>query len=378
MKEGEEASFFGALLDEAGDLALGSLFEGKAWVAPNPMVGALALEGDRIVGRGLHRAFGQAHAEEEALREALEAGASPDTLVVTLEPCSSKGGEKKRPPCTETILASPIKRVVVGLEDPDPRHQGEGLAALRRAGLKVLGPFPSPSLQALLDPFRKALSLQRPWVIAKWAMSLDGKTATHSGSSSWISGEQSLDYGHRLRASCDSIMVGYRTALLDRPVLSVRRVPGPSPHRFVIDPKLQLPMDGPLFQTSSIPTTVLFLEGQGERAKEFENQGVECLAVPPLEPSGSVLDFSKALGLLHSRGMRRLLFEGGGQTLAQLLDQNCVDQCMALIAPKLVGGKDAPSPLGGKGVQEMDQARQLSGTFRFDLGMDLLMGGFLL
>ena len=369
---------FALWLEEAAELALGSPFEGRGWVAPNPMVGAIALQEDRIVGRGLHRIFGQAHAEEEALRDAASAGAVPDTLVVTLEPCSSKGGEKKRPPCTEAILSAGIRRVIVGLEDPDPRHQGQGLTLLRKAGLEVFGPFPSAALEALLRPFQKAVSLQRPWMIAKWAMSLDGKTATSTGSSSWISGEQALDYGHRLRATCDGVMVGYRTALLDRPQLSVRRVPGPSPSRIVVDPELQLPLDSPLFQTEEISTLVLHLQDPGGRRDELESRGVRCLPVPPLVSGARLLDFSHALRLLRAMGMRRVLVEGGGRTLAQLLEQGCVDQCLALVSPKLVGGKDAATPLEGKGVEEMGKALKLTETYTFGLGEDLLMGGFLL
>jgi diaminohydroxyphosphoribosylaminopyrimidine deaminase/5-amino-6-(5-phosphoribosylamino)uracil reductase len=369
---------FSDLLQEAGDLARGGLLEGMGWVAPNPMVGALALQRGQVVGKGLHRVFGQAHAEEEALQDAQASGASPDTLVVTLEPCSSKGGEKKRPPCTETILASTIQRVVVGLLDPDPRHQGQGLQLLREAGLEVLGPFPSQGLQDLLRPFLKALALSRPWMIAKWAMSLDGKTATKSGSSTWISGDLALDFGHRLRASCDGVMVGYRTALLDRPQLSVRRVQGPSPSRIVIDPHLQLPLDLPLFQTDEIPTVVLYLENMGQRRNDFEKQGVCCVPVPSMEGSQKVLNFSYALELLREEGMRRILVEGGGRSLAQLMSQACVDQCLALISPKLVGGRDAATPLEGEGVKEMDQAMELCNTYHFSLGNDLGLGGYFL
>ncbi len=374
----ERAALYVRWLDEAAELALGSPFEGRGWVAPNPMVGALALQGDRVVGRGLHRVFGRAHAEEEALRDAAATGAEPDTLVVTLEPCSSKGGEKKRPPCTETILAAGIRRVIVGCEDPDPRHQGRGLALLSEAGLEVCGPFPSEAQEALLRPFQKALHLQRPWMIAKWAMSLDGKTATSTGSSNWISGEQALDYGHQLRASCDGVMVGYRTALMDRPQLNVRRVEGPSPNRIVVDPELQLPIDAPLFRTEEIPTFVLYLPAHGERRADFEGRGVTCLPVPSLEPGTRILDFSEALRLLRTHGMRRVLVEGGGRTLAQLLDQGCVDQCLALISPKLVGGREAATPLEGQGVTEMEEALQLSQTYAYGIGEDLLMGGFLL
>ncbi|HHI78642.1 MAG TPA: bifunctional diaminohydroxyphosphoribosylaminopyrimidine deaminase/5-amino-6-(5-phosphoribosylamino)uracil reductase RibD [Planctomycetes bacterium] len=379
MKGGEGAEVFAAWLEEAAGLARGSLYEGKGWVAPNPMVGALAIERGEVVGRGLHRVYGGPHAEEEALRAAARAGAHPDTLVVTLEPCSSTGPGKKRPPCTETILGSHVQRVVVGLEDPDPRHQGRGLDLLRERGIAVHGPFSSPALQELLGPFRKACALDRPWVIAKWAMSMDGKTATRTGSSAWISGERALDFGHRLRASCDGVLVGYRTALLDRPRLTVRRVQGSSPQRVVLDPRLELPLDSPLFRTEEAPTWVFHLEGQGgEKRAELEDRGVRCLSLPALVPGGRVPDLTQGLRLLRAEGLRRLLVEGGGRTLAQLLKQDCVDQCLALVSPKLVGGEDAPTPLGGEGVVEIDQALVLAQSYSYALERDLLMGGFLL
>ncbi|MEZ5989131.1 MAG: bifunctional diaminohydroxyphosphoribosylaminopyrimidine deaminase/5-amino-6-(5-phosphoribosylamino)uracil reductase RibD [Planctomycetota bacterium] len=366
------------LFEEAARLAR----RGLGLVAPNPLVGALALREGRIVGSGFHERWGGPHAEEAALRDCEARGDWADALLVTLEPCSSRGGVKKRPPCTDLLLEHGIRRLYVGCLDPDPRHQGQGIERMRARGVTVEGPFETPALRALLRNFERALTLRRPWVLAKWAMTLDGKLATRTGSSRWISGEAALDYAHGLRSGSDAVLVGIGTLLADDPALTVRRVRGRQPLRVLYDPALSAPPDAKLFATvPEGPVLVLCSErADAEAEAAVVATGAQVLRCPELPPGpepGLRLDLGFALGRLYARGTRRLLCEGGAGVQAELLDQRCLDQVEAILAPKLVGGRAAPSPIGGAGLERMEDAWQLDQTYTRALGECLAFGGFL-
>ena len=265
---------------QAIDVALG----GRGRVEPNPRVGAVCLQDGRVVGQACHDHYGGPHAEVLALRDAQESGASPDTMIVTLEPCSSARGHagKKTPPCTEAVAAAGVKTVVFGQRDPDPRHDGVGLERLRSAGIKVVGPVLEEDCAAINKPFTHFLSSGLPWVIAKWAMTLDGKTATRSGDSRWISGEESRAVVHETRAHVDAVIVGYRTALRDDPELTVRHVEGANPVRIVVDPRAALPVSHKLVQTArQTPTWVLVgPDADAAGVAALASHGVEVREVP--------------------------------------------------------------------------------------------------
>lgn len=350
-----------ALLEHARALAE----RGRGIVEPNPLVGALAMQGGAVVGEGWHRRYGGPHAEELALESALVAGHEPDGIVVTLEPCSSRGAGKRRPPCTSLIVDAGIRTVIVGLLDPDPRHAGKALDILGAHGVQVLGPFPTPALEALLDRFRAALGRARPWVVAKWAMTLDGKTATRTGSSRWISGEGALDWAHELRATADAVLVGKRTAIEDDPELTVRRVSGDDPLRVVLDASATLPLSSKLFQTLDRAPVLVFVGVDADPAHKsaLEEAGATVCVVPLGAASASGrarIDLVAALRVLRTEyRVRRLLVEGGGETLARFFEIDAIDEVATCIAPKLVGGRDAATPVGGLGIAEMCDAWKL-------------------
>lgn len=353
---------------------------GRGKVEPNPRVGAVALAEGRVVGRGWHREWGGPHAEVEALSDARHGGAEPDTMVVTLEPCSTAKGAsgKKTPPCTEALVAAGIKRVVVGATDPDPRHRGQGIAALEEAGIEVVDGIESDACQRILAPFRRWLGLDRPWTIAKYAMTLDGKTAAPTGESRWISGPESRREVHRLRSRCDAVVVGYRTARTDDPELTVRHVEGPQPLRVVVDPWAELEERSKLVATArEFPVLVLANENADavrvERLREF---GVEVLPVKPAE-KGRRLHLLEAWRALRAeRGVRRVLVEGGGGLLSQLLGWDCVDQLQAYVAPKMIGGRFAPTPVGGAGRPFMAQAWNFGDLSARSCGEDVVLEAF--
>ena len=365
---------------QAIELALG----GRGRVEPNPRVGAVCLQEGRVVGGACHEHYGGPHAEVLALRDARAAGASPDTMIVTLEPCSSPRGQdgKKTPPCTEALVSAGVQRVVIGQRDPDPRHGGVGLERLRSAGIEVVGPILESECAAINKPFVRFLSSDLPWVIAKWAMTLDGKTATRAGDSRWISGEESRAVVHETRSHVDAVLVGYRTALRDDPELTVRHVEGANPIRVVVDPCAALPVSHKLIQTArDTPTWVLVgPDADASGVAAMASHGVEVREVSYASSSDRQasprLDLREGLAGLRTAGIRRLLLEGGGALTAEFLDAGCVQQVMAFLAPKIIGGEAAASPVMGEGREAMAEALGLTEMFWETRGQDLVVHAF--
>ncbi|GAB4150214.1 MAG: bifunctional diaminohydroxyphosphoribosylaminopyrimidine deaminase/5-amino-6-(5-phosphoribosylamino)uracil reductase RibD [Planctomycetota bacterium] len=352
----------------------------RAEVEPNPRVGALAIEGDRVVGRGWHEYWGGRHAEIVALDDARGRGAKPDTIVVTLEPCSSPAGVggKKTPPCTEALCGAGIRRVVIGAVDPDPRHRGAGIEALEARGIEVVDGIMSSRVAAQNAPFRKWQGLDRPWTIAKWAMTIDGKTATPTGESRWVSGPEARKRAHLLRSRCDAVVVGFRTAIIDDPELTVRHVVGAQPIRIIVDPFAEIDDDSNLVRTArTIPTWLLANEDASAlRTGHLQDLGVIVISVKPGE-GGRRLHLLEAWRELRRRGLQRVLVEGGGGLVAQLLGWRCIDQIEVFVAPKILGGRLSPTGVGGEGRAFMAEAlavREMSAT---SCGKDLRITGFL-
>ncbi len=362
-------------MQEALDLAQ----RGRGEVEPNPRVGALALRHGEVVGRGWHRVWGGPHAEIDALEDARRTGAEPDTIVVTLEPCSTPKGQdgKKTPPCNEALVAAGIRRVVVGATDPDPRHRGKGLAALEGAGIEILDGVLAARCRKILAPFERALKLDRPWTIAKYTMTLDGKTAAPTGESRWISGIESRRHVHALRTRVDAVVVGYRTARVDDPELTVRHAVGPQPLRVVVDPWIEIPETGKLVRTApAVPLLVLaHEEADPVRVSLLRERGVEVELVKPAG-KGRRLHLLEAWRALGRRGVRRVLVEGGGGLVAQLLGWDCVDQVLCFVAPKMVGGTFAPTPVAGDGKAFMAEAWPFTDMYWRASGEDLMVGAF--
>ncbi len=344
---------------------------GAGEVEPNPRVGAIALRGGAIAGEGWHAFWGGPHAEVAALEEARRRGIRPDTLVVTLEPCSTKG---KTPPCTDALLRSGVKTVICGAVDPNPRHAGRGLRILEEAGIRVEAGILEEECLRAAGPFTRWLGYSRPWVIGKWAMSLDGKIATREGSSRWITPEPLRALAHRLRSRVDAVMVGLGTVRADDPELTVRLVEGRDPAAVVVDPGLEIPLDRRLVASArEKPRVILAEEGAYEPEKRLalEERGLEVLAFP------APLDLERALTELRRRkGWERLMCEGGSRLLGSLADQGLLDQVEAHMGPLLIGGAEAPGPLGGKGPALVEEALSLEIVKVEEAGGGLRVVGF--
>ncbi|MBA4106327.1 MAG: bifunctional diaminohydroxyphosphoribosylaminopyrimidine deaminase/5-amino-6-(5-phosphoribosylamino)uracil reductase RibD [Pirellula sp.] len=344
---------------------------GEGHVEPNPMVGCVLVRDGAVVGEGWHQRFGGPHAEIEALSMAGDA-ARGSTAFVTLEPCAHVG---KTPPCTGALIAAGVARVVVASRDPNPLVDGRGIAALQAAGIKVDVLDNCLEANALLAPFAKLMTTGRPWVIAKWAMTLDGKLATHTGDSQWISGEGSRAIVHQLRGRMDAIVVGRGTAEQDDPLLTVRPAGARTPTRIVLDSQAVLALDSQLVRTSSdAPVLVAAAANAPEvRCHALREAGVEVWQAPPAAVSAS----DRWLALLDELGRRRMtniLVEGGAKVLGALLDAGAIDEVHAFIAPKLIGGP-GPGPIAGMGLALMANAQVLRNAVISQQGPDVYVRG---
>ncbi len=352
-------------------LALAALGEGRT--SPNPLVGAVVLDAaGELVGEGFHARAGEPHAEVGALTQA-GARARGGTLIVTLEPCCHHG---RTPPCSEAVIAAGISRVVVAMADPDPRVAGGGIARLRAAGLEVIEAVAEAEALRLNRAFVHRVCSGRPLGILKWAMSLDGRTALPNGQSQWISGPDARAWVHRLRASCDAVIVGGGTLRADDPLLTSRGRRHREPLRVVISRSLDLPEAAQLWDQAVAPTLVAHgaIDAPEQRLGTaraeatcalLDRLGVERLALAPCEPA-------HLLEALAARGCNRVLWECGPALAAAALRQGCVQELAAVIAPKLLGGLAARTPLGDLGLKGLDQVQPWRDLERRDLGSDLL------
>jgi diaminohydroxyphosphoribosylaminopyrimidine deaminase/5-amino-6-(5-phosphoribosylamino)uracil reductase len=359
--------------------ALELAVRGQGSVEPNPMVGAVIAQGDQSVGEGWHTRFGAPHAEIDALRAAGDK-AHGGTLYVTLEPCCHHG---KTPPCTEAILAAGIRRVVAAMQDPFPKVSGGGISQLRTAGVQVEVGLLEQQARVTNAPYLKLLRSGRPWVIAKWAMTLDGRIATRGGYSKWISGDASREVVHALRGRVDAILVGRRTAQIDDPLLTARPLReqdeyGPAIRRIatrvVLDSRARLSTHSQLVKTAG-QAPLLMACGPDADEKEIRRLsecGVEVL------PFLAATQFERTLQLLEELGRRHMtniMVEGGSQLLGTLFDARQIDEVHIFIAPKLFGGEKAISPIGGAGADQVAKGLTVSELKCQRLGDDLYLHG---
>lgn len=309
--------------------------QGVGRTQPNPPVGAVVVKQGQVVGQGFHRRAGLPHAEVEALNAAGR-HARGATLYVTLEPCAHHG---RTPPCTEAIVAAGIHRVVVGVRDPNPHVQGGGIDVLRACGLVVDEGVEEKRCAELLSPFRKFVLTGLPWVTLKLAASLDGRIATATGESRWITTERSRAYVHRLRDEHDAVLVGAGTVRADDPDLTCRRPRGRNPLRVVLDGRLRSPLQARVFQTSVAPTWVLTSARAPKRKiAELRARGVDVTVLGNAEQ----LAWPEVLRELGRRGLLSVLVEGGASVAAQALAAQGVDRLLVFLAPLLIGGDGLP------------------------------------
>jgi diaminohydroxyphosphoribosylaminopyrimidine deaminase / 5-amino-6-(5-phosphoribosylamino)uracil reductase len=321
---------------------------GRYRAAPNPKVGAVLVRDGEVVGSGWHRQAGGPHAEVEALREAGER-ARGATLYVTLEPCSHHG---RTPPCADAVVAAGIARVVACHRDPDPRVSCRGFAKLRAAGIAVESGFLVEEAVRLNLPFLVAATLRRPAVTLKWAMSLDGRIATVTGESQWISSPGGRRWALELREEHGAILVGSGTVLADDPRLDRRLGLAAGPNlRVVLDRRLRTPPAARLFTVAG-PVLIYTQSTDRERIDALTGSGGEVIPLPSVEPAAVLAD-------LHGRGVQSVLVEGGGEVLASFVGAGCYDRVMVDCAPLLIGGRGAPGPLAGEGFAELAAAARL-------------------
>jgi diaminohydroxyphosphoribosylaminopyrimidine deaminase / 5-amino-6-(5-phosphoribosylamino)uracil reductase len=342
---------------------------GRGRVEPNPLVGAVVVKDGRSQGSGHHERFGGPHAEIIALERAGKQAAGA-TLYVTLEPCCHHG---KTPPCTSAIIASGIVRVVAAMRDPFPQVSGQGLAMLERAGLAVESGCLGQAARWLNAPYLKRVTTGLPFVTAKWAMTLDGKTAVKTGDSRWISSEASRRLVHELRGRMDAIVAGIGTVVADDPLLTARP-PGPrSPTRVVLDSHAQLPLSSRLVQTAAeCPVLVAVTDSAGDlECSNLRAHGCEVVVFPKSRriPIGPLLEE------LSRRGMTNVLVEGGGHVVGSFLDAHQLDAVDVFIAPVVEGGNHSNSPVRGAGCQAMSDALRLAQVDVTQVDVDLRLRG---
>ena len=330
---------------------------GLGSVEPNPPVGAVIVDAaGELLGEGYHERFGGPHAEIHALEQAGDR-AEGGTIFVTLEPCCHHG---KTPPCTEAILAAGLKRVVVGTTDPAPHASGRGITELREAGLEVVVGVLEVAARNLIAPFASLMTKHRPYLHAKWAMTLDGKIASREGHSQWISGAASRRIVHQLRGRMDAIVVGAATARIDDPLLTARPQGPRTATRIIVDPQATLPLTSRLIQTLEQAPVMIVAGESAEMSKvsRLEQAGAEVLRLP--ETAGGHVGLEELLKELGRRQFTNILIEGGGQLLGSFFDANLIDEVHVFIAPKLVGGKASPSPIQGVGLPKIPDRSQFA------------------
>lgn len=350
---------------------------GLGAVEPNPMVGAVVVDEQfNVLGEGWHQQFGGPHAEVHALNSASD-NAAGQTIFVTLEPCSHHG---KTPPCVDAVLASSVRRVVIGSVDPADHASGRGVDRLREAGLRVDVGIAQAETDRLIAPFRKLMVERMPYVHAKWAMSLDGKIATRTGDSQWISNEQSRAVVHELRARMDAVVVGARTAELDDPLLNARLPDGRAPvrtaTRVVVDSHARLSPTSKLATTArAAPVLLAALESTSlDKTRPLESWGVEVLRLSAT-PCGQV-DVSELMRELGKRKMTNVFVEGGGELLGSIFDARLVDEFHVFVGPRVIGGRDAAAPVGGVGAEKLKTALKASEITCLQFGNDVYINGF--
>ena len=341
--------------------------QGEGWTNPNPMVGAVIVKNGRIIGKGYHKKCGELHAERNAIASLTES-AEGATIYVTLEPCCHYG---KTPPCTEAIIEQKIKRVVIGSRDPNPKVSGKGIKMLQEAGIEVIEDFMREECDRLNPVFFHYITTKTPYVVLKYAMTLDGKIATKTGESKWITGEAARAEVQHMRHRYMGIMAGIGTVLADDPMLNVRVEGWKSPIRILCDSGLRIPLDGQIVKSAGkYRTIVAYADSENTEAKRkrLHEMGVETICCPD---ENNQVDLKKLMKYLGEEGIDSILLEGGGTLNDSALRAGIVQEEQAFIAPKLFGGMNSKTPVEGIGVRFPSEAVKLKCTDICQIGEDI-------
>ncbi|MCG2713510.1 MAG: bifunctional diaminohydroxyphosphoribosylaminopyrimidine deaminase/5-amino-6-(5-phosphoribosylamino)uracil reductase RibD [Candidatus Omnitrophica bacterium] len=338
-------------------LALRLALKAKGKTSPNPLVGALVVKGDKIIGQGFHAKAGSAHAEIIALDQAGNK-AKRATLYVTLEPCAHTG---KTPPCVNRIIQSGVREVVVGMIDPNPLNNGKGIMLLKQSNIKVKVGILADKLEKINEGFVKYITTGFPFVTVKVGQSLDGRIATYCGDSKWITSDKSRAFVHRIRKDYDAIMVGVNTVLRDNPRLNAwfsGKQPIKQPIKVIVDSNLSTPENANIFANNSQVIIITLPSRPGQETDNRKRLFEKAKVIEVKEKSGQI-NLRDALRKLSRLKIANIIVEGGGTLIGSLFDEKLVDKVLFFISPKIIGGKDAVSSVMGKGVKRVDQAIKL-------------------
>ena len=345
--------------------------KGEEKVSPNPMVGAVLTKRGKVIATGYHRYFGGPHAEVEVIEKARNK-AKDATLYVNLEPCQHYG---KTPPCTKKIIQTGIKKVIVATLDPNPINSGKGIKQLEKEGIETQVGICLEEAKKLNEAFFKYIRKKIPFVIIKAAASLDGKIATSSGESKWITGEKARKFSHRLRDRVDAILVGINTIISDNPSL----LPSPSKERFtriILDSKLKIPLEARILNDQEKANTLIFTTPQvcKEKLNELRKRRIKIAIT---EGDKEKVDLEQVLRKLGELEIMSLLVEGGGEVIASFFQKKSVDKIFLFLAPRIIGGKRAPSWVGGEGVNFLKDTPFIRVNSLKKIGEDFLLEGYI-
>ena len=347
---------------------------GAGWVNPNPMVGAVLVKDGRIIGEGFHEFFGGNHAEVNALQGISPEDAEGSTLYVTLEPCSHVG---KTPPCINLIVEKKIARVVIGMADPNPLVNGQGISALQQAGIRVETGLLEHQVNQMNEIFVKYITTKQPFVLLKSAVTLDGKIATVTNASRWITGEKSRNMVHLLRQQFSAVMVGVDTILFDDPLLNIRlKGAWKNPLKVIMDTHGRISPESKVLENDPQLTIIATTEvADPQKLKQIERLGVQTLICPVKD---NRVDLGFVIQSLGTMGIDSIMIEGGSTLAYSVLMEKKVDKVISFIAPKILGGENAPTPVGGTGIEKMEDAINLSNLKTSKVGADIMIEGYIL
>ena len=335
-------------------LALELAEKGRGKVEPNPMVGAVLVKDGEIVGKGYHQVFGGAHAEIHAIHEG-GTNCRGATLHVSMEPCAHYG---KTAPCVDAIIKAGIRKVVAAVVDPNPITSGKGIQQLKEAGIEVVVGVMEMQAKRLNGPFFKLMQKELPYITVKWAMSIDGKIATHTGESRWITSDESRKYAHKIRGQMDGILVGINTVVRDDPLLTCRIEGGRNPKRIVVDSSAILPVNSRLLSTINEGEIIVAVSKNAQRNRVEKLEQLGCKIVQTKDMNGRV-DLKELFQRLGEMKLTNILVEGGSRVITSVIEGRIADRVMVFVAPIIIGGAGAKSPVLGTGINKISEAAEI-------------------